>query len=219
MLSTAQINFGGETLLLDAQGALYWPQGGWLIVSDLHLEKASFLARFGSPLPRYDTRDTLARLAKLIEQYQPRELICLGDSFHDRHAFERLEKADRAALEQLVANVPVWRWVLGNHDPALSPDLPGERHATIHLHDICLAHERECGREAPQIIGHFHPKLSVHLGGHRVSGKVFIHDERLLIMPSLGSYTGGLDAADPAIDALLHAPMRYLIYREKLWKL
>jgi DNA ligase-associated metallophosphoesterase len=217
MRSRIEIVFAGQRLLLDSAGAIFWPAANALLVSDLHFEKASFLSQFGSPLPRYDTRATLARLHALIAHYQPEQVICLGDSFHDRKAFSRLEPADRDMLFQLIASVTHWRWIMGNHDPAMDAALPGTPHAALDMQGIMLTHEPQ-ENPAPRIIGHFHPKLHIRLGGHRVHGPLFAHDHKLLIMPSFGSFTGGLDVRDNAIARLLTQPDYYLLYREKIWK-
>ena len=66
-----------------AEGALWWAAERLLVVADLHLEKGSSFARHGRLLPPYDTRETLARLARLIDRLAPATVIALGDSFHD----------------------------------------------------------------------------------------------------------------------------------------
>ena len=91
MSSACSIRFGGEEFHLLAEGALYWPEKGLLAVSDLHLEKATYLAGQGSFIAPYDTLDTLNRLDTLVQTHKPRELLLLGDSFHDHHAWQRLE--------------------------------------------------------------------------------------------------------------------------------
>src|SRR4051812_39572168 len=63
---THRIALGGIDLIPDLSGALYVPDFATLIVADLHLEKASSLARRGVHLPPYDTRETLAPLADAI---------------------------------------------------------------------------------------------------------------------------------------------------------
>ena len=88
------IRFAGLTVTLDASGAAYLPEHGALIVSDLHLEKGSAGAARGRLLPTFDSHDTLQRLRAVIETYKPRRVICLGDSFHDAHAGERMAHAD-----------------------------------------------------------------------------------------------------------------------------
>lgn len=211
------LNFAGHALQMDARGALYWPEEAMLIVSDLHLEKGSFLAAFGAPLPRYDTRRTLEALAQLIEEYRPEQLVCLGDSFHDVRGYGRLETSDRGQLLALIAKVPRWHWILGNHDPVMPCELPGERHIALMHKGLSLRHEPE--REAgAQLIGHFHPCVRVSVSGQKVKGPAFVYDAHTLIMPAFGSFTGGLDVCHAAIASLVHAPSHVLMYREKLWR-
>ena len=87
----------GVSLLADLSGALFWEEQNLLVVSDLHLEKGSSFAARGVLLPPYDTAATLSRLAAVIARHDPRTVIALGDSFHDRRAHERLSAADRDA--------------------------------------------------------------------------------------------------------------------------
>jgi len=69
----------GKQLIADNSGALYWPGEATLLVADLHLEKGSAHAERGSFLPPYDTRQTLMRLAEVIDRYEPARVIALGD--------------------------------------------------------------------------------------------------------------------------------------------
>ncbi|HEU0083359.1 MAG TPA: phosphoesterase, partial [Bradyrhizobium sp.] len=80
------VSIAGVTLLADLSGAFFWESERLLIVSDLHLEKGSSYATRGVLLPPYDTVATLARLGAVIARHDPRSVIALGDSFHDRKA-------------------------------------------------------------------------------------------------------------------------------------
>src|SRR6185503_2027816 len=80
----------GKQLIADNSGALYWPGEATLLVADLHLEKGSAHAERGSFLPPYDTRQTLMRLAEVIDRYEPARVIALGDSVHDVSAARRM---------------------------------------------------------------------------------------------------------------------------------
>src|ERR1700679_266508 len=99
------IRFAGHDWLLDARRAVYWPAEETLIVSDLHLEKSTFLSHFGHFIPPYDSHDTLLRLEALIAHYRPKRLLLLGDSFHDRQAFRRLAEPTRLRLLALIAGL------------------------------------------------------------------------------------------------------------------
>ncbi|MEY4238660.1 MAG: ligase-associated damage response endonuclease PdeM, partial [Pseudomonadota bacterium] len=84
-------SFAGEEMALLDGGALYWPREQALLVADLHLEKASFFARFGQMLPPYDSRETLERVARAIRISGARRVFTLGDNFHDGDGANRLE--------------------------------------------------------------------------------------------------------------------------------
>src|SRR5450755_2399261 len=118
------VSIAGVSLVADLSGALFWEQQSLLVVSDLHLEKGSSFAARGVLLPPYDTVATLSRLNAVIARHDPRTVIALGDSFHDRKAHERLSAPDREAVAALQARRD-WIWIAGNHDPALPRDIGG----------------------------------------------------------------------------------------------
>ncbi|UDF05324.1 ligase-associated DNA damage response endonuclease PdeM [Asticcacaulis sp. AND118] len=192
MASTTEVDFGGRRMVLDADLALWWPAQRLLAVSDLHFEKSTFLAQFGSPIAPYDTLDTLTRLEGLIARYRPHSLVLLGDSFHDKGAWHRLEATTRIQLLDLCTSVDSCLWIEGNHDVGLIRD-DSLTFVDDHVVDgIAFRHE-PVESDLPQIVGHFHPKLTTRVRGHRVSGKCFAVNGSLLILPAFGSFTGGLD--------------------------
>ena len=65
------VSICGKAFLAHKSGALYWPSERALIVADLHLEKGSAFAARGQMLPPYDTRETLMKLATMIDHYNP----------------------------------------------------------------------------------------------------------------------------------------------------
>ena len=213
-----EIAFAGEPVVLDACGALFLLDHDALVVADLHLEKGSFFAARGNPVPRHDTRDTLQRLAAAIEVYRPQTVICLGDSFHDVGAGERMSLPDCHALEKLMARVGAWVWLTGNHDPEI-PAMFGGATAALHAAGaVRLANMPETPAR-PLIAGHYHPKLSVSVARQHISGRCFLYSDELMLMPAFGAYAGGLDARDAALAPLFTGPERrhVLAFRGKLW--
>ena len=105
VVSSGEFEIAGVTMLADLSGALVWEEQRLLVVSDLHLEKGSSFAQRGVLLPPYDTVATLGRLSTVIARHDPRMVIALGDSFHDRSAHDRLSAADRDALSALQARL------------------------------------------------------------------------------------------------------------------
>ena len=191
-------SFGGHRLFALAEGALFWPARRALIVADLHLEKASWFARWGQLLPPYDSLATLAAVEALVAATGAGELWCLGDSFHDVGGCERLPAAARATLADLTSRT-AWTWITGNHDPVLVDRCGGQVVADAMVDGLMLRHEARAGEAACELSGHFHPKLRVRVRGRQVARRCFVATGRKLILPAFGSLTGGLDAGHPEI--------------------
>lgn len=204
--TTGRLILNGVELFAEPSGALWWPAAATLIVADLHFEKGSSFATRGVLLPPYDTRATLARLAAAIGPRVCR-VVCLGDSFHDADGPERLAGADASTLAALVA-AHEWIWVTGNHDPALPGQIGGRIvSGEWALGGLVLRHQAEADAIG-EVSGHFHPKSHVDVRGRRLSGACFIHDERRIVLPAFGAYTGGLHVESEPIRALFPAAFR-----------
>ena len=191
-------SFAGETFEATPAGALFWPAQQALLVADLHLEKASWFARLGQFLPPYDSHATLSALAAEAGRTGAKRLYCLGDSFHDRFGCDRLPASARELLTTLTARLD-WTWIVGNHDPGFADHCGGRIADEVEIAGIILRHEAVRDEPRPEISGHFHPKLRLHLKGRQVSRRCFVTSARKIIMPAFGSLTGGLDAHHPEI--------------------
>jgi hypothetical protein len=214
------IHLNGAALYPDPSGALVWPARETLIVADLHLEKGSsyHAPRSRQFLPPYDSAATLERLARVLARHRPATVICLGDSFHDRRAADRLGDPARAQLRAMTA-ARAWIWVAGNHDPEPPPDLGGEAYPEMTLGPLLFRHEAQAeSRTAGEVSGHYHPKASVRIRGRRVSARCFASDGRRLVMPAFGAYTGGLSVLAPAIRRLFAERFTaHMIGRERVY--
>ena len=197
------VTVAGVTLVADLSGAFFWESERLLIVSDLHLEKGSSYARRGVLLPPYDTVATLARLAAVIARHDPRSVIALGDSFHDRKAHERLAPADREALAGLQARRD-WIWIAGNHDPVLPRDIGGVVASEVAVGGIVFRHEPSGA--AGEIAGHLHPKARVTTRGRTLERRCFASDGMRVVMPAFGAYAGGLNIRDAAFQKIFRKP-------------
>jgi DNA ligase-associated metallophosphoesterase len=195
----ADMTVSGVNFTADLSGALYWADERLLVVSDLHLEKGSSFAMRGVLLPPHDTAETLARLDVVIARYQPRTVIALGDSFHDREAHDRLTAAHRATLATLQTGRD-WIWIVGNHDPDLPRDLGGSIASDVGIGPVVFRHEPTGA--AGEIAGHLHPKARVSRRGRSVERRCFASDGERAIMPAFGAYTGGLSIRDLAFAAI-----------------
>ena len=216
------IHFADQRFILDASGALIWPKHDMVVFSDLHFEKGSFLSQFANPLPRFDTAKTITKMQNVLQEYSAKQVICLGDSLHDGNALSRMNDKDLSDINDLVHGVSSWFWVLGNHDPEIPDAILGQSCEHLEIDNILWVHEPEnldkfAGVKA-QVIGHFHPKLSVKKARHRMTGKCFVSNDDILLMPAFGQYTGGLWVEDEAIQSLLQDTYRtHLLFNDKLF--
>ncbi len=189
----------GADLRADISGALYWPAMDALVVSDLHLEKASSFAARGHLLPPYDTAATLRGLEALVARLDPARVVSLGDSFHDSAAADRLGRAAAERIRALTRGRD-WIWICGNHDPAPPDHWGGEVAPELTLGPLVFRHEAQSeGSWAGEVSGHYHPKASVRVRSRRLTARCFVTDGQRLILPAFGAFTGGLDALSPAI--------------------
>ena len=193
------LEIAGVTMSADLSGALFWEEQRLLVVSDLHLEKGSSFAARGVLLPPYDTVATLNRLASVIARHDPRTVIALGDSFHDRTAHQRLSTPDREAIGALQARRD-WIWISGNHDPALPSDLGGIVASEVAIGGIVLRHEPTGA--IGEIAGHLHPKARVATRARWMERRCFASDGERVVMPAFGAYTGGLSIRDDAFSRI-----------------
>jgi DNA ligase-associated metallophosphoesterase len=198
------ISMCGKAFIAHKSGALYWPQERALIVADLHLEKGSAYATRGIMLPPYDTRETLKKLAALIDCYQPETVIALGDSLHDGDGAARMDPSDIETLSLLQEDRD-WIWITGNHDPEIDRVLAGYVIPEVTVAGITLRHEPRNGAATHEIAAHLHPAARLVLHGTSLRRPCFVGNGLRLVMPAFGAYAGGLNILDMAFEPLFGA--------------
>ena len=199
VMRASELAVAGVAMLADLSGALIWEEQRLLVVSDLHLEKGSSFASRGVLLPPYDTVATLSRLGAVIARHDPRMVIALGDSFHDREAHERLTRSNRDTLAALQARRD-WIWISGNHDPALPSDLGGMVAIEVAIGPIHFRHEPTGA--FGEIAGHLHPKARIATRGRAMERRCLATDGERAVMPAFGAYVGGLSIRDAAFGKI-----------------
>ena len=71
-----------QSLVLSIHKSIFWKEQECLIVSDLHLGKAGHFRKAGIPISSKVHVEDLDRLDLLLNTYQPKRLVMLGDLFH-----------------------------------------------------------------------------------------------------------------------------------------
>jgi uncharacterized protein len=209
-----EARLGGTIVVALPEGALWLEEGRALVVADLHLEKGSALARWGQLAAPYDTRDTLRRLAALIDQHKPDLVVSLGDAFHDGGGPARLGEEDRAQLQGLIARAD-WLWLEGNHEGRAPESLGGIVREQLELGPLSLRHEPSGA--VREIAGHLHPCAKVQGRGLSVRRRCFAYDGERMVLPAFGAYAGGLNVRDRAFAPIFpHGVIALVLGKDKV---
>jgi metallophosphoesterase superfamily enzyme len=143
----------------------------------------------------------------LLDEYQPRQLIILGDLVHDA--------ASATAASELLARLRQRCEVTaltGNHDRHVARviefALSWETPEFIFQHGHCESEETKRIR----IIGHHHPAASINDGaGLRLKFPAFIQQEGCWILPAFSPWAGGVAWPDDGASSIwLCTPRRVL---------
>lgn len=204
-MSARAIVVAGETVLLLAQKALYWPREKLLVVADIHFGKAASFRAQGVPVPRGTTSQNLDALDALLAQYEIGRIVFLGDFLHARAAHasatQRAMLAWRSRHPGLALTL-----VRGNHDRhagdpagALGIELVDEPHP---IGPFWFCHHPDIAAPGYVLAGHVHPAylLSTRVDSLRLP--CFVVGAARMVLPSFGAFTGGHVFAPAPGDAV-----------------
>ncbi|MGH1356365.1 MAG: ligase-associated DNA damage response endonuclease PdeM [Thalassovita sp.] len=200
-MNAVPFTLAGVPLLALGSGALFWADRKLLCVSDLHIGKAERQARLGgAQLPPYETHDTLQRLEQDLQETGATTVICLGDTFDDNTAMGELTEGESLWITRLQAGRK-WIWIEGNHDPG-PVTLGGTHLAELPQPPLIFRHIAQPGSSG-ELSGHYHPKARMRARGQSLSRPCFLVDSDRVILPSYGTYTGGLRSTDQVLTSLM----------------
>ncbi|MES1160465.1 MAG: ligase-associated DNA damage response endonuclease PdeM [Bacteroidota bacterium] len=199
----------GQQLWLSPERCIFWEEEKSLIVSDLHFGKTGHFRKSGIGVPQSIYREDLLRLLSLIQYFQPRQLLVVGDLFHSR------ENKELALFQRWREDFPQLgiRLIKGNHDilhddwyQAAGIEVSQER-LTIgefaFIHDITEAESvmskdiEEEATVAYSFSGHIHPGIRINgLGRQSLRFPCFYFGVDFAILPAFSRFTG-LASIDP----------------------
>ena len=193
---------------LDARKAVWLPGTRTLAVADLHLGYAWAHRHGGQLMPISAVEDTIPRLAALVDEFAPRELLLLGDIVHRAVPVPALQK-ELACLKEEIGTRTELRWIAGNHDRDLAvllarAGLEVDLHARHQLDGFTFVHgdaplevaqddlrgARACGGLI--FCGHEHPAITI---SDRVTTTLkcpcFLLAPELIVLPAFSPWAAG----------------------------
>lgn len=181
------------TLHLLPQRTVFIPQWRILCLADWHLGKAAYMRQAGIGMSQPALHKDFAIVSQLIEQYDPLQIVLLGDVFHSELTNDWL------LFSQFVAQYSSIEWILtlGNHDiiDRLHYNALGIKTVDSFTIDQKLVFSHHPTQPiAPhqlQLCGHVHPGVLLYgAARQRFRLPCFHYQNKVLTLPAFGSLTG-----------------------------
>ncbi len=184
-----EYQFLDQTLLLLPEKAIYWKDKGMLILADVHLGKAGHFRKSGIPISDLVHSKDIYTIEKLINEFQPREVVFLGDLFHSDH-----NQGWEIFRRWIRSKDPLqFRLVLGNHDVLEAPAYHIKNLEVIEVLDCAPFSLTHIPEETSyyNLAGHIHPAVKLR-GKGRQSLRLpcFYFGPQNGILPAFGNFTG-----------------------------
>lgn len=176
-------------LTLLPEKAVFWKEKQTLIVSDLHIGKATHFRRHGIQVPNMVEKNNLWRLSGVVAKTKPTRILFLGDLSHSDRNAAWDQFADFCQNYDHIDLV----LIKGNHDIISSRGLALANIKEVDAWEegpFLFTHDR-VESELYNIHGHIHPAIRLK-GKGRQSLRVpcYFFSKDYAVMPSFGDFTG-----------------------------
>lgn len=174
---------------IDARRALFIAPLRLLVIADIHWGYAASHRVAGNLLPLWGDQEIAHTLSSLLLDYQPREMIWLGDSLH---AIDGRRPAE-AFLAEAAQTQVAFSILAGNHDRRWT--VPSGR--TLQRDRYFFHHgdmpPTDLPQDAIEVLGHFHPAVGLYDGaGTRLRIPALVASPRRLILPAFSPWAAGV---------------------------
>lgn len=214
---------------------LYLKKHKTLIIGDIHIGYEEALNKKGVLVPRFQLKELLERLEKLVLKTKPSTIIINGDVKHEFGTISDQEWRDTLKVFDLLSkHADDIVLVKGNHDRIIEP-IAAKRGIevvdNVSLEDVYITH----GDEIPEslglqssktiIIGHEHPAIGLRKGQRIEMFKCFLvgkwQKKNLVVMPSFNLVVKGTDVLqDKLLSPFLTDISKFDVYisADKVYK-
>jgi len=188
---TITYTIADQELELLPERAIYWKAQSTLIVADLHIGKVSHFRKAGIAIPMEAAEDCLIRLETLINSFDVKKLLILGDLFHSHMNKEWDDFVDLICRNPHIE----FQLVMGNHDILDSKHyqrIPLSIYEEIYeLGPFLFSHDATRHESLYNIHGHIHPAVRLHgKGKQSIRLQCYFFGPNQAILPAFGTFTG-----------------------------
>lgn len=186
-----------QHLWLSPQRSIFWEEKKALILSDMHLGKSGHFRKSGIAVPQKLFKEDLHRLVDLLQQFNPSQLIVVGDMFHsDSNKELDLFCKWRNDFPELHITL-----VRGNHD-ILKENWYHEAGITVQpgiwdstpfrfVHDPAFTTGENTSEDLYSFSGHLHPGVLLSGAGKQSLRLPCFHfGKSHCTLPAFGAFTG-----------------------------
>jgi metallophosphoesterase superfamily enzyme len=193
------VSVGGRQLIADNSGALYWPSQRTLVVAELQLESRPAACNGHAAPPPSPARETLHRLADVMDRYEPARVIALVEAPPGAASGLSAEDAEVLAILQEDRE---WIWLTGCGDAGAVAQAGGRRCGELAISGMMLRYRPWPGWATDEIGAGMRPVAHVSLYGYSLRRACFVGNGRRLVMPAFGGPTRGRNVLDQAFRPL-----------------
>lgn len=181
----------GESLFLLPEKAIYWKEKKILVISDMHLGKASHFRKSGIQIPESVHISDYFRIKSLISKFRPDRVLILGDLFHSDLNLEWNH------FNEWIREIKELKFILvkGNHDI-----LPEELYSLANLEvyeshllmpPFTFSHQAVQPEKTYTLSGHIHPAVRIHGPAKQsLTLPCYYFTDSHGILPAFGNFTG-----------------------------
>jgi len=182
-----------QTLHLHPDKAIFWEDRSTLLLADLHLGKGEHFSRHGIAVPSGVQVDNFSRLQDLLDEFEPKRVLFLGDLFHSTLN----DTMETFAIFLSTFPDVSFELVMGNHD-ILPQALYDNSLLVIHYppfrdSPFMFTHyplDKPDG-ELYNFYGHIHPGVLLRGAGRQSLRLPCFHfGPEQAVLPAFGAFTG-----------------------------
>jgi uncharacterized protein len=186
--------------------ALFLVKQKILIIADTQIGYEESLNKKGIFIPRFQHKDIIDRLEKIINVTKPKKVIIDGDIKHEFGTISETEWRHTVRLIDSISSRTELILIRGNHDKQLGPIAKKKNLKLIdHLliGDIYICHgdklqkNKDFEKAKTIIIGHEHPAVALKDSGRTEKYKCFLKgkykNKTLIVLPSFNIMIEGTD--------------------------